>query len=152
MKREEVTLPNVFKLLLWPVSLLQCWGRVGHAAGIGREKGKVGAWGWGGSTAFKPFCGCGTGFLHPTLLPPMLQAPRWWVSLQCLCRAVAEPVLISQAAELWTTISKHCLKKPRWEMGTWKHYNLLWGLLRVNEFSRLIHRTLMYVPGSQFLI
>lgn len=34
---------------------------------LGRKKGRQKGWGWGGSAAFKSFCGWGTGFLLPTL-------------------------------------------------------------------------------------
>lgn len=39
-----------------------------------------------------------------------------------------------QAVELWAIISKCSSRKPGWEMRLKEHYNLLWGLLRVNEF------------------
>lgn len=64
---------------------------------LGMEKGRQRVWGWGGSAAFKPFCGWGSrvpasclGWEH------VLPAPLWFpcrVSLQCL----GKTGLISQA-------------------------------------------------------
>lgn len=126
----------------------------GPAAAAGREKGEAEGRGLG-----QPWCLQARAWLEHGFPPCRLewkrmpQAARWWVCRQCLWKpALAASWQISQAVELWTVISKCSSRKPGWEMGLKKHYNLFWGLLRVNEFSQLLRRTLMYGPCSQLLI